>query len=72
MGRVFTSVAACFVLAVSSLANATTVVTNGNISLSAGGGISDYMLSVFQDAAGTDPTPELDGEQFSALFTRQR
>ena len=44
----------CWVLAVPSLGSATTVVTNANITLT--GGLGNYGLSVFQDAAATDHT----------------
>jgi hypothetical protein len=56
MNRVLALVAACVVLLVPSLADATTVLTNTNISLSADGGVADYVLTVYQDVAGTDPT----------------
>ena len=52
-------VTACVGLCIPSLAGATTVVVDANISLVAGGGpplSGDYELTVQQDAAGTDPT----------------
>ena len=49
-------IAACIVLVAPSLASATTVVADANISLSPGGDLGDYTLTVYQDAAGTDYT----------------
>ena len=49
-------IAACIVLVAPSLASATTVVADTNISLSPGGALGDYTLTVYQDAAGTDFT----------------
>lgn len=54
--RAIASIAACAVLSLASLADATTVVTDANVSLSPSGSLGDYQLTVFQDAAGTDPT----------------
>ena len=49
-------IATCVALMAPSLASATTVVTDTNILLSDDGGAADYTLTVYQDAAGTDPT----------------
>lgn len=49
-------IAICIVVLAAPLANAATIVTNTNILLSDGGTFADYALTVFQDAAGTDPT----------------
>ena len=49
-------IAVCIVLVAPSLSSATTVVVDTNISLSPGGAFGDYMLTVYQDAAGTDYT----------------
>lgn len=46
----------CLGLLVPGLLRAQTVVVDTNISLSPGAPIGAYMLTVFQDAAGTDPT----------------
>ena len=54
--RIPAVVTACVGLFMPSLAGATTVVVDTNISLSLGGALGDYVLTVSQDAAGTDST----------------
>ena len=54
--RIPAVVTACVGLFMPSLAGATTVVTNTNILLSDGEVGADYTLTVYQDAAETDPT----------------
>ncbi len=54
--RILAVLAALVGLFIPVLAGATTVVVGTNISISAGGGIGDFQLSVFQDAAATDFT----------------
>ena len=56
MNRMSAFIVACAVLLAPSLADAVTVVVDTNILLTADGILADYALTVYQDAAGTDPT----------------